>query len=62
MTGRLISQGDANELADTIVAMLKDPERMKTMGRKAREIAIERYSVGTMVDAYEEIYGQPTLK
>ena len=62
VTGRLISQGDVNELANTIVALLKDPERMKTMGRKAREIALERYSVGAMVDAYEEIYAWPILK
>ncbi len=45
VTGLLVPPGDANALADAIIALLGDAARRERMGRRGREKAVAEYSV-----------------
>jgi glycosyltransferase involved in cell wall biosynthesis len=45
-----------DRLAAEITALLSDPDELKAMGARARESAVERFSLQTMAKAYEDIY------
>jgi glycosyltransferase involved in cell wall biosynthesis len=55
-TGRIVSLGNSDELAEEIIALLKDPHRMSQMGRAAQAYVSESLSMERMVDAVEKIY------
>jgi glycosyltransferase involved in cell wall biosynthesis len=56
INGRLIEPGDSGQLAEAILDYLRHPETAREAGKKAREIAVAKYSVEMMTSAYEEIY------
>ena len=54
-TGLLVPV-DERALADALGQLAADPARAKAMGRRGREIALERYSATRMVDDYLRLY------
>ncbi len=56
VTGYLIEPGDAKGLAEKMIDLLEDQEKVARMGLKSRELAVSNYSVENMLDKYEELY------
>jgi sugar transferase (PEP-CTERM/EpsH1 system associated) len=54
-TGALVPVDDA-QLSAALGRLVADPARARAMGRRAREVALERYSAERMVDEYLELY------
>ncbi|MBI5683459.1 MAG: glycosyltransferase [Verrucomicrobia bacterium] len=54
-TGLLVEPGNPARLAETIVALLTDEERRRTMGEKGRERVLARHSIQTMVSQTEQV-------
>lgn len=54
--GYLVDVGDVSAMADRAIALLRDPERRKEMGRVARAIAIERFSTERVIPRYLDLY------
>jgi phosphatidyl-myo-inositol alpha-mannosyltransferase len=55
-TGVLFPAGDAAALTEAIVALLEDEPRRRSLGAKARQVAVERYSWTTIAERLERIY------
>jgi glycosyltransferase involved in cell wall biosynthesis len=55
-TGRLVPIGDADALANVIVQMLSDPKEGEGLSKNAQRVARERFSLGRMVEATEQVY------
>ncbi|MBN1911141.1 MAG: glycosyltransferase [Pirellulales bacterium] len=55
VTGRLVPPGDVEEMAAATVELLKNPEQAQAMGRAAREVVIQSWSVDHMVRGYEDL-------
>lgn len=60
-TGRLVPPGDAGALAEGLVQMAQDAEATAAHGRAGRQRVEQRFSLGSMVAAYESVY-QRVLK
>ncbi len=54
-TGLLAAPGDARQIADGAVRLLRDRELAARMGRSAREHVLAHWSVDRMVQGYEEL-------
>jgi glycosyltransferase involved in cell wall biosynthesis len=54
-TGFLVPVDEA-ALRDALRTLIEDPARARAMGGRAREVALERYDYGRMVDAYLALY------
>jgi glycosyltransferase involved in cell wall biosynthesis len=54
--GILVDPGDADALARAIAILVRHPDRLREMGRKARTYATERYRWSSVADAYDELY------
>jgi phosphatidylinositol alpha-mannosyltransferase len=54
--GRLVPPSDPKALADAVVGLLADEATRESLGRAAREIAVERYSWDTIAQRLAEIY------
>ncbi len=57
-TGLLVPPGDVTALAEALVALLEDEPRRRSLGERARRIAVERYSWGTIAERLEQIYDE----
>jgi N-acetyl-alpha-D-glucosaminyl L-malate synthase BshA len=57
-TGRLVEPDDIEAMGKAMVELLADSERAKQMGRRAREIVLEKYQPEQIVGQYEAIYHQ----
>jgi glycosyltransferase involved in cell wall biosynthesis len=57
-TGVLVAPGDSEALAIAILALVRDQKRRAAMGSAGRVRAVGRYSVDSVVDAYEELYAR----
>lgn len=55
-TGLLVPPGDVDALAAGIIAVLSDPERSAAMGRNARSKVENGFTLGKMIQEYEELY------
>jgi phosphatidylinositol alpha-mannosyltransferase len=55
-TGVLFPVGDADALAEALANLLDDEPRRRLLGERARQVAIERYSWGTIAERLEQIY------
>jgi glycosyltransferase involved in cell wall biosynthesis len=55
-TGLVVPPGDADALADAIVALASDRERVAAMGRAGRERAIAEFPPERSVARIEELY------
>jgi glycosyltransferase involved in cell wall biosynthesis len=57
--GVLLDPRDPAGLAAALAELYRDPARARLMGEQARARIAERYSVGTVVDAYLQVFGLP---
>ena len=55
-TGLLVRPGDAESLAEAMLALAADPARAAAMGREARRRAIERFPEARCTERTEEVY------
>ncbi len=55
-TGRLVPRGDVAALATAIGDYVATPDRRLAHGRRARAVAIERFSLPAMVAGYQRVY------
>ena len=64
VSGFLVPPSDPHALAEKIVATLRDDALLKKVGRRAREVVIERYAisrhVGLIEAVFEEVLGTAT--
>jgi glycosyltransferase involved in cell wall biosynthesis len=57
-TGLLVAPGRPEALADALEALLRDPDRRRTMGAEGRRVAAERFGLEPMVSAIEAVYDE----
>lgn len=55
-TGYLVASGDDEAMADRIIGLLRDPERMRAMGKLARQTVEESFSCDSQLRRTEEMY------
>jgi len=55
-TGFLVPFGQIEKLAERSLELLKDRERARAMGRRAREVVLENYVPDRVVPQYEKVY------
>lgn len=58
VTGLLFDAGDDQEMANSILRLLKDPLRRAKMGEAARARALEQFSAGSVADRTRNVYHQ----
>ena len=59
-TGVLFPPGDAEGLAAAVRRLLDHPDRLREMGREARESAVTRFSTAARLEEYLNLYRSPT--
>lgn len=57
-TGLLVEKADSHQLAQGILTLLKNSETAARMGDNGRRLVEERFSLETMLDATERLYGR----
>jgi glycosyltransferase involved in cell wall biosynthesis len=55
-TGYLVSAGDDRAMAERLTALLRDPEKRRTMGVKGRRRVEERFSTETRLKSTIALY------
>jgi glycosyltransferase involved in cell wall biosynthesis len=55
-TGFLVAPGDVAAFSTKLAEMIQEAERSAEWGKRAREVALERYSANRMLDAYMACY------
>jgi glycosyltransferase involved in cell wall biosynthesis len=55
-TGLLVPRDDPQALVTALRRLLEDPTLRETMGRRARELALERFTADRMARRFEELY------
>lgn len=56
VNGRLFVPGDVQALTRLLSAYLSDPSMMTTHGNSARKMAVQRFSLPTMLASYQAVY------
>jgi sugar transferase (PEP-CTERM/EpsH1 system associated) len=54
--GMLVPPADPAALAAAMGSLANDPEKRHEMGARGRQLAAESFSLGTMVDRYQQVY------
>ncbi|MFA7098127.1 MAG: glycosyltransferase, partial [Gammaproteobacteria bacterium] len=55
-TGLLIPPADGAALADAVIALLRDRERARALGRAGRDLVERAFSIPAMVGGNMEVY------
>ena len=55
-TGTLVPAGDVEALADEMVALARQRDKAKAMGRAGRSVVEQKFSMAAMVRQYRELY------
>jgi N-acetyl-alpha-D-glucosaminyl L-malate synthase BshA len=55
-TGYLVKVGDVNAMAERAIEILRDPGVRSRMGKRAREVALEKFDEEKIVPRYREMY------
>lgn len=55
-SGLLVPRRDPDALAEALGGLIRDPGLRRRMGRRGRELAVERFSVAVVVEKTAEIY------
>jgi glycosyltransferase involved in cell wall biosynthesis len=58
LTGELVPPHDPDALAGALARLMADPDQLRSLGARAAQVARERFSVDTMVDATAAVYGR----
>lgn len=58
-TGFLVTPGDIHGFAEAIKTIHNDENLFRAMSQKARAVAADRFSLDSMIDRYEELFGEP---
>jgi mannosyltransferase len=56
ISGFLVPVDDVDAMANRCVALLQDPGAAAVMGKRARRVVVERFSLDSEVDAYIRLY------
>ena len=56
--GFLVTPGDVTTMVARAVEILVDPDKHRTMGRNARDFAMEKFCSTKIIPLYEEYYRQ----
>ena len=56
VTGALVRPGDIEGLVAQMAAFLQDPDRRRRQGQAARQAAVTRFGLQTMVNRYQALY------
>ena len=57
-TGWLTPAGDSSALAESMTRLMRTPpEERRAMGERARQLAVERFSLEAILDRWEALYG-----
>ncbi|MCD6321450.1 MAG: glycosyltransferase family 4 protein [Clostridiales bacterium] len=56
--GMIVPTKDAKAMAEAIATMLQDQNMAVNMANKAREVALERYSIDAMLNQYEHVFSK----
>jgi glycosyltransferase involved in cell wall biosynthesis len=59
-TGTLVARDDPSSLAGAVRDLLEDPQRARELGRRGREVAVERFTSAAMARAFEALYDEVT--
>ena len=62
VTGYLVEPGNVQAMAYQLVNIFKHPQRAKKMGLAGRQRVLDKFSMHTMVCAYESVYDQSLLR
>jgi glycosyltransferase involved in cell wall biosynthesis len=55
-TGTVVRAGDAGALAGAILALVRDPDRLRRFGEAARRRAVDQFSADSTADGVEAVY------
>lgn len=55
-TGFLANSGDPWDLAEKVILLLRDPKLRMEMGGESKNLVKARFSVATMVSAFQELF------
>jgi glycosyltransferase involved in cell wall biosynthesis len=59
LTGYLTPAGDPTALAKAMTRLMRTPpEELRAMGDRARQLAVERFSLEAILDGWEALYGE----
>jgi glycosyltransferase involved in cell wall biosynthesis len=61
VNGLLVPCGDATRLAEAILTMLENPDRLRTMGENARALSGPQFTLDSMLSSYGEYYDRLLL-
>lgn len=56
LTGYLVPPADSDALAKAVMNLLEDPEKARDMGDEGRKLVQNKFTIGTMVKSYENLY------
>ena len=56
VTGRLVQSENVEELADIVTFLFDHPDQLEAMGTASRKHIVDKYSIQTMVNNYEQLY------
>jgi glycosyltransferase involved in cell wall biosynthesis len=57
-TGRLVPAGDVDALAQALLELLADRSQAESLGRQARELAEQRFTVAACAEHFLQLYQQ----
>lgn len=61
-TGFLVELGDTGALADVLERLITDPSLRATIGRRAREVALQEYDETSIVESLKNVYRSQLAK
>ena len=62
VSGRLVEPKQPDQLSQAISSLLSNPNVREDMGRKARALVVEQFSLDRMINQYEALYGSLVLQ
>ena len=62
VSGKLVEPKQPDQLSQAISSLLSNPTVREDMGRKARAVVLEQFSLNRMINQYEALYGSLVLQ
>jgi glycosyltransferase involved in cell wall biosynthesis len=61
-SGVLIEPGDATVLAEALLTLIRDPERQRALGERARAVARSQFALNANIDRYREYFSRSAAR